>query len=97
MPKYTHTHIHTHTHTYIYIYLFIDIYGQSEKFRSCQSESSFVILKSVYARSCRGDVMKENESIVIYEALCFDVAQGRLNGAPNETRNHSCRFASQAC
>ena len=34
--------------------------------------------------------------IVIYEALCFDVAQGRLNGAPNETRIHSYRFASQA-
>ena len=24
--------------------------------------------------------------IVIYEALCFDVAQGRMNRAPNETR-----------
>ena len=24
--------------------------------------------------------------IVIYKALCFDVAQGRINGAPNETR-----------
>ena len=36
-------------------------------------------------------------SSVIYEALCFDVAQGRLNGAPNENRTHSCRFASQAC
>ena len=36
-------------------------------------------------------------AIVIYEALCFDVAQGRLNEAPNETRTHSCRFASQAC
>ena len=35
--------------------------------------------------------------LVIYEALYFDVAQGRLNGAPNETRTHSCRFASQAC
>ena len=23
--------------------------------------------------------------IVIYKALCFDVAQGRMNGAPNET------------
>ena len=23
--------------------------------------------------------------IVIYEALCFNVAQGRMNGAPNET------------
>ena len=35
--------------------------------------------------------------IVIYEALCFDVAQGRMNGAPNETRTHSYRFASPAC
>ena len=34
---------------------------------------------------------------VIYEALCFDVAQGRMNGVPNETRTHSCRFASLAC
>ena len=35
--------------------------------------------------------------IVIYKALCFDVAQGRMNGAPNETRTHSGRFASQGC
>ena len=35
--------------------------------------------------------------VVIYEALCFDVAQGQMNGAPNETRTHSCRFASLAC
>ena len=35
-------------------------------------------------------------AIVIYKALCFDVAQGQMNGAPNETRTHSCRFASQA-
>ena len=25
-------------------------------------------------------------SLVIYKALCFDVAQGRMNGAPNETK-----------
>ena len=35
--------------------------------------------------------------IVIYKALCFDAAQGRMNGAPNEARTHSCRFASLAC
>ena len=35
--------------------------------------------------------------IVIYEALCFDTAQGRMNGAPKETRTHSCRFASLTC
>ena len=34
---------------------------------------------------------------VIYKALRFDVAQGRMNGAPNETRTHSCRSASLAC
>ena len=32
--------------------------------------------------------------IVIYEAICFDVAHGRMNGAPNENRTHSGRFAS---
>ena len=36
-------------------------------------------------------------SIVIYKALCFDVAQGQMNGATNETQTHSCRFVSQAC
>ena len=35
--------------------------------------------------------------IVIYKAFCFDVAQGRMNGAPNETQTHSYRFASLAC
>ena len=39
----------------------------------------------------------EKDFIVISEALCFDVAQGRMNGAPNETRTHSYRFASLAC
>ena len=35
--------------------------------------------------------------IVIYEGLYFDLAQGQMNGAPNETRTHSCRFASLTC
>ena len=35
--------------------------------------------------------------VVIYKALCFDVAQGRMNGATNENRTHSCKFASLAC
>ena len=38
-----------------------------------------------------------NWNIVIYKALCFDVVQGQMNGAPNETRTHSCRFARLAC
>ena len=33
----------------------------------------------------------------IYKAFCVDVAQGHMKGAPNETRTHSCRFASRAC
>ena len=36
-------------------------------------------------------------NIVIYKALCFNVAQGRLTGAPSETQTHLCRFASLAC
>ena len=38
-----------------------------------------------------------NKLLVIFKALCFDVAQGRMNAAPNETRTQSCRFASLAC
>ena len=29
--------------------------------------------------------------------FCLDVAQSHMNGAPNETRTHSCMFASLAC
>ncbi len=36
-------------------------------------------------------------NLVIYEGLYFDLAQGQMNGAPNETRTHSCRFASLTC
>ena len=30
--------------------------------------------------------------VVIYKAFCLNVAQGHINGAPNETRTHSCWF-----
>ena len=29
--------------------------------------------------------LRPRSKLVIFEALCFDVAQGRMNGAPNET------------
>ena len=45
----------------------------------------------------RNDYCKRVITLVIYKALCFDEAQGRMNGAPNETRTHSCRFAHSAC
>ena len=41
--------------------------------------------------------LKVDYAIVIYEALCFNVTQSWMNGAPNENETHSCRFASQAC
>ena len=35
--------------------------------------------------------------VVIYQGLYFDLAQGQMNGAPNETQTHSCRFTSLTC
>ena len=35
--------------------------------------------------------------VVIYWAFCLDVAQGRMDRAPNENRTHSWRLASLAC
>ena len=35
--------------------------------------------------------------VVIYSAFFLDVAQGHMNGAPNETQTHLCMFASQVC
>ena len=34
--------------------------------------------------------------LVIYLAFCLEVAQGRMNGAPNEIRTRLWRLASQA-
>ena len=34
--------------------------------------------------------------VTIYEAFGLDVAQGNINGVPNETRTHSWRFVSLA-
>ena len=35
--------------------------------------------------------------VIIYKGLCFDLAQGQMNGAPNETHTHLCRFANLVC
>ena len=42
-------------------------------------------------------VNEGGDLVVIYEGLYFDLTQGQMNGAPNETRTHSCRFASLTC
>ena len=36
-------------------------------------------------------------ALIIYKAFCLDVAQGRMNGAPNEIRTYSCRLGRRAC
>ena len=43
------------------------------------------------------ETLKVIQINVIYKAFWFDVAQGRMNGAPNEIRTHSRRFTSLAC
>ena len=50
----------------------------------------------IKGNECWYTIKQSNQQIVIYKALCFDVAQGRINGAPNETRTHSFRFDSLA-
>ena len=52
------------------------------------------VVTRLYILYVEADESTSGWEIVIYKALCFDVAQGRMNGAPNETRTHSCRFAS---
>ena len=44
-----------------------------------------------------GELRDVMANVVIYWAFCLDVAQGLMKGVPNETRTHSCRFASRAC
>ena len=39
----------------------------------------------------------QNSNGNLLSFFCLDVAQGHMKGAPNETRTHSCRFASRAC
>ena len=99
-------YIETHTNTYTHIYTlhwfprgwlvkpWIGVWISG--FRSQLRESSV---------SSHTEELWYNETVslwmtiylVIYKTRCFDVAQGRMNRAPNETRTHSCRFASLAC
>ena len=46
---------------------------------------------------CTVNICAELMYVIIYEGLYFDLAQGQMNGEPNETRTHSCRFASLTC
>ena len=40
---------------------------------------------------------QKHEVVVIYLVCRLDMAQGYLDGVPNETRIHSWRFTSLAC
>ena len=57
----------------------------------------YIFLLNHWVGEFMSTLIKLFQANVIYEALCFDATQGRMNGAPNETRTHSYRFASQAC
>ena len=47
---------------------------------------------------CDGWAQIRNDKIVvIYKAFYLDVAQGRMNGAHNETQIHSQRFTNLVC
>ena len=65
-------------------------YQKEEKTHFRAREEGVAVTSSVTCWGC--DII-----IVIYEGLYFDLAQGQMNGAPNETRTHSCRFASLTC
>ena len=51
--------------------------------------STRIVIKSIC--SPRGNC---SNLLSLSSLLSLDVAQGRLNGAPNETRTHCCSFAS---
>ena len=82
--------------TYIYIYIYIYCHLQTDCFVVSQL---FSVARHVgrLKLGSKPTQLYVRLSIVIYKALCFEVAQGRMNGARNETQTHSCRFASLAC
>ena len=54
------------------------------KQRWCFSHEKKMKIKEIYSRKCVIKVWFLGFFVlVIYKALCFDVAQGRMNGAPN--------------
>ena len=55
---------------------------------SCPRPHGGVELGHVISAVCRSNLRSLS---------CFDVAQGRMNGAPNETQTHLWWFASLAC
>ena len=68
---------------------------ETQTWLSCHNK--FILVENITLLSVSSDdfllaILAATSSIVIYKALCFDVAQGRMNWAPNENRTHSCRF-----
>ena len=68
---------------------YLNQFREFRVFRFPMSISHIRILWVCYIRSMQNKLREQS--------LCFDVARGRMNGTPNETRTHSCRFASQVC
>ena len=70
--------------------MYLDVYVRvkTKKYITAKYESTCM---------CEATSKSKKNGVVIYEDLYFDLAQGQMNEAPNETRTHSCRFASLTC
>ena len=111
-PNYTHVYISILASTFSYVeiawYVFYDIDSKREEdFLKNYTSKELYRLTTAQKRPSRVSV--ENNAVnnlhstylwfrlfVIYYTFCLDVADGRMNGVPNETRTHSCRFVSLA-
>ena len=80
-------------HQVISIFRSVEITLKEKGFFQEEQVKRFLVFETIWILLDRKIIYH----IVIYKALCFDVAQGRMYGAPNETRTHSCRFASLDC
>ena len=65
-----------------YEFILRNICHQSISFIQKTNEKMFFFQNEVFLYSKNG---RNQEKVVIFEALCFDGAQGQMNGAPNET------------
>ena len=60
------------------------------KLRSIQEEPFQHLLIEFFF--CNKHLLAHNYMVLIYEDLYFDLAQGQMNGAPNETHNYMVSY-----
>ena len=83
---YTHTHTHTHIYISMYVKMFFFVLVKRD-FKMNRSIKRFLFFSEMPFPTC------------MFSACSFRqwsyVAQGHMNGAPNESRTHSCIFVSR--